>query len=97
MPILYAGNRVTYVDEELAASFQRGDRLIVVQSTGDLLHVPAADHEIAENAVAAAARAFDAMGTVTDDQIIRVLRSLCGPPRIGRLRSLLLLRPTQWT
>jgi glutamate-5-semialdehyde dehydrogenase len=69
MPILYGGNRVTRVSDELAAAFGPGDRLIVVQSTGDLLHVPAADHEIATRAVASAAGAFDAMGTVTDDQI----------------------------
>ena len=39
-PIIYGGNRVTYVPDELAASFAAGDRLVVVHETGDLLHVP---------------------------------------------------------
>ena len=37
----------TEVDAELAAAFRPGDRLIVVQETGDLLHVPAAEHAAA--------------------------------------------------
>ncbi len=69
MPIVYGGDRVTYVDEDLAAAFEPGDRLIVVQGTGDLLHVPADVQEIATSAVDAAVAAFDAMGTVTDQQI----------------------------
>jgi glutamate-5-semialdehyde dehydrogenase len=69
MPILYGGNQVSYVSEELAAAFAPGDRLIVVQSTGDLLHVPAAEHDIAALAVAGARRAFGAMGTIDDDQV----------------------------
>ncbi|NQV08191.1 aldehyde dehydrogenase family protein [bacterium] len=69
MPILYGGNRVTHVDESLAAAFRPGDRLVVVQTTGALLHVPLDAHDVATAAVDAAASAFDAMGTVTDDQI----------------------------
>ncbi|NIV58559.1 MAG: glutamate-5-semialdehyde dehydrogenase, partial [Actinobacteria bacterium] len=46
MPIVYGGNRLTYVDEALAAEFVPGDRLIVVQTTGDLLRVPASAHDI---------------------------------------------------
>jgi len=74
-PVLYGGDKVTYITGELAAAFQPGDKLIVVQSTGDLLHVPAADHETANVAVAAAARAFESMGAVSDDQISAFYRS----------------------
>jgi len=33
MPIIYGGDRVTYVSEALASAFEPGDRLIVVQET----------------------------------------------------------------
>jgi glutamate-5-semialdehyde dehydrogenase len=69
LAVLYGGNRVTHVSAELAAAFQPGDHVIVVQSTGDLLHVPASSHETATAAVDAAAAAFRAFGGVGDDQI----------------------------
>lgn len=71
MPILYGGNRVTHVSEALAAAFQPGDRLIVVQETGDLLHVPKAQHEIAARAVARARAAFDELQSLPDERIDR--------------------------
>lgn len=69
MPIVYGGNKITRVSAELAAIFEAGDRLVVVQDTGDLLRIPATDWEVARRAVGAATRAFAAMGTVTDSQI----------------------------
>ncbi len=69
MPIVHAGNRVSRVSAELAAAFQPGDRLVVVQSTGDLLHVPAADHALAAAAVTDARAAFDVLGARDDTQI----------------------------
>lgn len=69
MPIVYGGNRVTTVDQELANAFEEGDRLVVVQDTGALLHIPAAEWELAESAVTAASSAFARMGTVEDDQL----------------------------
>ncbi|MEO5901504.1 MAG: aldehyde dehydrogenase family protein, partial [Ilumatobacteraceae bacterium] len=68
-PIIYGGNRVTYVPDELAASFTAGDRLVVVHETGELLHVPRADHDTVSAAVDAAASAFAALVDVGDDQI----------------------------
>ncbi len=41
MPIVFGGDRLTHVSADLAARFKAGDQLIVVQDTGDLLHVPA--------------------------------------------------------
>lgn len=67
--VVFGGDRVTYVPDELAAAFASGDRLIVVQETGDLLHVPAAEHAVATDAVEAAAAAFAALGACSDDQI----------------------------
>ncbi|HEX9643186.1 MAG TPA: aldehyde dehydrogenase family protein [Acidimicrobiia bacterium] len=67
--IVYGGDKVTRVPDELAAAFAEGDRLIVVQDTGALLHVPAVEWRIASDAVSAAVGAFAAFCTVDDDQI----------------------------
>ena len=68
-PILFGGDRVTLVPAELAAAFQPGDRLVVVQETGALLHVPTADHAAARTAVDAAVAAFSRLGRCSDEQI----------------------------
>jgi glutamate-5-semialdehyde dehydrogenase len=69
MPIPFGGDRLTHVSEALAAAFVAGDRLIVVQESGDLLHVPAAIHAVADAAVGRAAAAFAAMSAVDDAAI----------------------------
>lgn len=69
MPIVYGGNRVTTVSADLADAFQPGDRLIVVQDTGALLHIPSLEWDRAVSAVDAATRAFSRMGTVSDTQL----------------------------
>ncbi len=69
MAIPFGGDRVTVVSEELASVFAPGDRLVVVQSTGDILHIPSSDWGIAARAVSRAHRAFSGMGEVTDQQI----------------------------
>ena len=67
--IPFGGDRVAYVSPELAAAFRPGDRLVVVQDAGDLLHIPAAEHAAAQGAVNRAAAAFARMGEVTDAAI----------------------------
>jgi glutamate-5-semialdehyde dehydrogenase len=69
MAIPFGGDRLTRVPEALAAAFQPGDRLIVVQETGDLLHVPAAVHALAAAAADKAADAFARMGQIGDDAV----------------------------
>jgi glutamate-5-semialdehyde dehydrogenase len=69
MPVLWGGDRVTLVPEDLAARFAPGDHLLVVQQDGALLHVSAATQAVAAEAVSRASAAFAAMGEVTDDQI----------------------------
>ena len=69
MPIVWGGSRVTRVSEELAAAFKPGDSLIVMQTDGTVLHVPAAEQQVATDAVDAATAAFDQMGGVTDAKI----------------------------
>jgi glutamate-5-semialdehyde dehydrogenase len=67
--IVYGGDRVTTVSPELAAAFRPGDRLVVVHETGDLLHLPSAEHAVAAAAVGRAAEAFSALASVSDEQI----------------------------
>jgi glutamate-5-semialdehyde dehydrogenase len=69
MVIPYGGDRYTTVPTELAEAFAPGDRLVIVQETGALLHIPAVDWDTATVAVDRASTAFAAMGSVTDDQI----------------------------
>ncbi len=67
--IVVGGDRFVTVSEELAAAFEPGDRIVVVADSGDVLHIPSADHEVAATAVDAAVASFGALGRVTDDQI----------------------------
>ena len=67
--LVYGGDRVTIVPESLAAEFQKGDRLVIVQDSGALLHIPQAEHARAAAAVTAALEAFHALAHCTDAQI----------------------------
>lgn len=69
MPVVYGGNRVRRVPPELASAFRPGDRLLVVQATGALLHVTAADQALVDAAVAAATHSFAALASVPDGAI----------------------------
>jgi glutamate-5-semialdehyde dehydrogenase len=69
MPIVFGGDRLTFVSDQLADAFVAGDELVVLQDTGELLHVPRADRLAARGAVDAAVQAFAAMGDVTEDQL----------------------------
>ncbi len=66
MPVPYGGDRVAYVPQALADAFRPGDRLVVVQETGDLLHIPAGVQALAEAAVGRAHSAFQGMAQVSD-------------------------------
>lgn len=71
MPIVYDGNRVARVSAELAAAFAPGDSLLVVQRTGELLHVPKAVRELVSGCVAQAALAFSELAEIDDAAIAR--------------------------
>lgn len=68
-PVVFGGDRVVRVPAEIADAFAAGDALIVVQASGELLHVPAADRAAARDAVTAAVDAFSEMGTTTPEQL----------------------------
>jgi len=78
MPIPFGGDRLARVSPELAVKFLAGDRLIVVQETGDLLHVPAGVQSLAEAAVGRAAEAFAALGSASDDEISAFFEAFAG-------------------
>lgn len=67
----FGGDRYAVVDAELAAAFRDGDRLVVVQESGDLLHVPADVARLVESAVDDAVTAFRRLGTIGVDRIDR--------------------------
>jgi glutamate-5-semialdehyde dehydrogenase len=69
MPIPFGGDRLAVVSAELAAAFQPGDHLIVVQESGDLLRVPAAATAVAKAAVDRAWAAFAELAEVSDAAI----------------------------
>lgn len=71
MQIPFGGDRIATVSDELAEAFAPGDAVIVVQTTGDLLHLPAADRNAARTAVDAATAAFARMGAIDDAQLDR--------------------------
>jgi glutamate-5-semialdehyde dehydrogenase len=69
--IVYGGNQLAEVSAELAAVFQPGDHLVVVQSSGVLLHVPSAEQVVVHRSVAAAHDAFGALSRVDDAAITK--------------------------
>lgn len=67
--LVVGGDRYVTIGDELASVFRRGDRLVVVDDTGDVLHVPAAEHAAAAQAVTAATAAFAGLADVDDEQL----------------------------
>ena len=75
MEIPFGGRRIVRVDEVLAAEFTAGDRLIVVQSDGSLIRVPAAVAESVEGSVDRACTAFESMRGVEQSRVTEFYRS----------------------
>lgn len=67
--LLVGGDRLLTVSEELARAFRPGDSLLVVEKTGEVLHLPHTESETARAAVTRAAEAFVAMRQIDDDAI----------------------------
>jgi glutamate-5-semialdehyde dehydrogenase len=67
--IVYGGNRVALVSPHLADAFAPGDQLVVVQTSGALLHIPAAEQVVVDRAVTAAHDAFGELAAVGDEAI----------------------------
>jgi glutamate-5-semialdehyde dehydrogenase len=73
--IVHSGDRVTHVDEHLAAAFRPGDRVLVDPSSGRLLHVPSAVIDVVSSSVGAAVDAFGDLARCTDEQITSFFES----------------------
>lgn len=69
MKLLLGGSRALIVDDQLAAAYNPGDALLVVEKTGDVLHVPQQELRVARDAVSRALQAFQEMRLVSDAQI----------------------------
>jgi glutamate-5-semialdehyde dehydrogenase len=67
--VVFGGDQVTEVSADLAGAFQAGDRLVVVQEDGALLHIPANEHAIVDAAVTSACTGFAELAAVTDEAI----------------------------
>jgi glutamate-5-semialdehyde dehydrogenase len=75
-PIVFGGDRVVVVGQDLADAFRAGDRLLVDPSSGELLHLPSAEHEVARTAVSDAVAAFAELPRCSDEQISRFFAEL---------------------
>ena len=60
MRLLYGGNRLTTVPDAVADAFRPGDALVVVQASGDVLHIPGEVAAAVDGAVRRARAAFAA-------------------------------------
>ncbi len=69
MPIVFGGDRVTRVSRQLAEAFAPGDSLLVVQNTGELLHVARDVRALVDRCVGEAASAFGQLSAVPDTAI----------------------------
>jgi glutamate-5-semialdehyde dehydrogenase len=69
MKVLVGGNRAAVVSDELARDFRPGDRLCVVNKTGQLLHIKKEDSDLVDSTVGRTVRAFRQMSQVRDEQI----------------------------
>jgi glutamate-5-semialdehyde dehydrogenase len=74
MRVLYDGNKLAQVPDAIVARFRAGDRLLVVDRTGEVLHVPHAAHRLATAAVDRAREAFVRLLAVDDTAITRFYR-----------------------
>jgi glutamate-5-semialdehyde dehydrogenase len=70
-PIVYGGDRVVTVPPALAAAFVPGDALLVDETAGELLHVPARARQAARDAVGVAVDAAMLLGAVEDGAVDR--------------------------
>ncbi|MEE2777115.1 MAG: aldehyde dehydrogenase family protein [Acidobacteriota bacterium] len=77
-PLIFGGNRVVRVSAEMAERFEPGDSIVVVQSTGDVLHVPAAERALADRAVERALEAFATLNSVGNSAIERFFEVFAG-------------------
>ncbi len=67
--VVYGGNKTVVVSTALAEAFTAGDHLVVVGTSGALLHIPSADQTLVESAMGRAHSAFAALANIADESI----------------------------
>jgi glutamate-5-semialdehyde dehydrogenase len=67
--LLYGGNRLARVPDDVADAFRPGDRVTVVDADGAVLHVPAATYDAVDAAVRRAREAFARLSRVPDSAV----------------------------
>jgi glutamate-5-semialdehyde dehydrogenase len=70
MLIPFGGDRAASVPADLASAFQAGDMLVVCQTDGALLHIPADIRRAVSDDISAASAAFKALSSRSDGQIV---------------------------
>jgi len=73
-PILFGGNRLLRVPDDVAEAFRPGDSVVVVEATEEMLLIPAAERRIAEAAVDTARTAFATLAAASDEAISKFYR-----------------------
>ena len=76
--IPYGGDRWTEVPGDIASAFRLGDRIVVVQTTGDVLHIPSDVSRVTDAAVEKAQRGFAELADVSAEQISTFYSSFAG-------------------
>jgi len=74
-PVIFGGDRITRITPELADAFRPGDRLVVCQTDGALLHIPAAEAGIVAATVDDAVEAFAGLNACPDERITAFFRA----------------------
>jgi glutamate-5-semialdehyde dehydrogenase len=69
--LLFGGDRWVAVPDDVADRFRAGDAVVVVETSGEVLLIAAAERRIAAEAVDAAARAFTSVSAASDALISR--------------------------
>lgn len=67
--LIYGGDKVAEIPQHIKDNFEDGDLIKVVEKTGEVLHIPKSVSDLTNKAVDRAVDAFQAMGSVTNDQI----------------------------
>ncbi len=76
--ILFGGDRLVRVPDDVAERFAPGDSVVVVEATGEVLLIPAGERDIAEAAVARAHDAFADLSAAPDEAISRFFQLFAG-------------------
>jgi glutamate-5-semialdehyde dehydrogenase len=73
--LLFAGDQLIRVPDELADRFQPGDALVVAEATRQVLLIPRRERVIAAAAVGRARAAFDVVRSASDEDIARFFQT----------------------